>query len=153
MDINRPDVATPLTTDPGAEEQPAPSPDGKWLAFVSNRTGRPEVVLTRLVDDGRSLRVTDQRLPVSSAGGIDPHWRADGRELLYNAPGRTIMAVSVTIAGNGASLGKPVELFRVPADAGGTGANWTVNRDHTRFVVVEAPNEMGQTFKVLTRWR
>ena len=63
------------------------------------------------------------------------------------------MAVSVTVAGNSVSLGKPVELFRVHADAGGSGTNWTPNRDHTRFVVVEAPNEIGQTFRVLTRWR
>ncbi len=81
------------------------------------------------------------------------YWRADGRELLYQAPDRAIMAVSVTIAGNSVSLGKPVELFRVHADAGGSGTNWTPNRDHTRFVVVEAPNEIGQTFRVLTRWR
>ena len=72
IDINRPDAATPLTRDPGAEQQPAASPHGKWLAFVSDLTSRQEVVLTRLVNDGQSLQVTDQRLPVSSAGGIDP---------------------------------------------------------------------------------
>ena len=152
VDVNRPDVMTGLTTDSGTEGQSAPSPDGKWLAFVTDRTGRPEVVLTRLVDDGQSLRVTDQRLPVSSSGGIDPHWRADGRELLYSAPDRTIMAVSVSITGNAVTLGKPVPLFRVLADAGGWGANWTANHDHTRFLVVEAPHEAGQTFRLLTRW-
>lgn len=73
VDVTRPDLVTPLTSDLGAEGQPAPSPDGRWLAFVTDRSGRPEVVLTRLVEDGGSLRVTDQRLPVSSSGGIDPH--------------------------------------------------------------------------------
>jgi len=70
--VGRPDDTATLTTDSGAEMQSAPSPDRKWHAFVTDRTGGQEVVLTRLVDDSRSLRVTDQRLP-GVLGGIDPH--------------------------------------------------------------------------------
>ena len=142
----------PLTTDPGVEDQPALSPDASWLAFVSDRSGRPEVVLTRVVQDGGSIRVTDQRLPVSTSGGTDPHWRRDGRELVYLAPDGTITAVQVTIAGNAVALGRPAPLFPVTADAGGSGSNWTADADHTRFVIVEAPQAAGQTFRVLTRW-
>jgi len=142
-----------LTSEPGYEGQASPSPDGQWLALVTDRTGRSEVVLSRLVEDGPRLRLNAQRLPVSPAGGIDPHWRADGREILYLAPDRTLMAVSVTIHGDAVSLGKPARLFRIPADAGGSGSNWTGSADHTRFVVVNDPDGTAQTFRVLTNWQ
>ncbi len=141
-----------LTMEPGFEGQPVPSPDGWWLAYVTDRTGRPEVVLGRLTDDGGRVRL-QQRLPVSSGGGIDPHWRADGREILFLTPDRTIMAVGVSITGDAVSTGKPVPLFRLPADAGGWGANWTASADHTRFIVVDAPHGGAQAFRVLTNWR
>jgi Tol biopolymer transport system component len=141
-----------LTNEPGFEGQPTPSPDGRWLAYITDRTGRWEVVLGRLIDEGGGVRLQEQRLPVSSGGGIDPHWRSDGREILYLAPDRTIMAVSVSTAGEGVSTGKPVALFRVAADAGGWGANWTATADHTRFVAVDAPHGTAQTFRVLTNW-
>jgi len=130
-----------------------PSPDGRWLAFVNDHTGRWEVVLAQLIDDGTRVRLNPQRLAISANGGIDPHWRADGREIIYLAPDRTLMSVSVTVTGNTVSIGKPVRLFRVPVDAGGWGASWTSNADHSKFVVVDAPNGTAQTFRVLTHWR
>jgi Tol biopolymer transport system component len=151
--LDRPNAVEELTSDPGVEAQPSPSPDGKWLAFITDRTGRLEVVLARLIDDGRRVRLSDQRLPVSSAGGIDPKWRADGREIVYLGPDRMLMAVSVTMTGDAVSLGKPVPLFSLRADAGGWGASWTSNADHTKFVVVDAAHRSAQTFRVLTNWR
>jgi hypothetical protein len=142
-----------LTSEPGYVGQASPSPDGQWLAQVTDRTGRSEVVLSRFVEDGPRLRLNAQRLPVSSAGGVDPHWRADGREIIYLAPDRTLMAVSLTINGNAVSLGKPARLFRIPADAGGSGSNWTASGDHTRFVVVDNPHGTAETFRVLTNWQ
>ena len=112
-----------------------------------------EVALAQLVDDGTRIRLTPQRLPISSHGGVDPHWRADGREIIYLAPDRTLMSVSVTVTGNAVSIGKPVGLFRVRADAGGWGSSWTANADHSKFVVVDAPHGTAQTFRVLTNWR
>jgi eukaryotic-like serine/threonine-protein kinase len=141
-----------LISEPGYVGQQVPSADGQWLAFVTDRTGRLEVVLSRWIEDGTNLRLNAQRLPVSPAGGTDPHWRADGREILYLAPDRTLMAVSVTISGNAVSLGKPARLFRLPADAGGWGSSWTANPDHTRFVAVNDPDGTAQTFRVLTNW-
>ena len=110
-------------------------------------------MLSRLVADGSRLRLNAQRLPVSPAGGLDPHWRADGREIIYLGLDRTLMAVSVTVNGNAVSLGKPVRLFRLPGDAGGSGSNWTADADHTRFIVVDDPRAVAQTFRVLTNWR
>ena len=151
--LDRADAPQPLTSEPGYEGQPAASPDSRWLAFVTDRTGRMEVVLTRLLEEGGRTRLSEQRLPLSPAGGIDPHWRSDGREILYLGLDRRIMAVSVSFAGDGVSIGKPIPLFRLPADAGGWGSNWTASGDHTRFVVIDQPHGANQTFRVLTNWR
>ena len=96
-----------LISEPGYEGQASPSPDGQWLALVTDRTGRLEVVLSRFVEDGARPLLNAQRLPVSSAGGVDPHWRADGHEIIYLSPDRTLMAASVMINGNAVSIGKP----------------------------------------------
>ena len=117
------------------------------------RTGLPEIILTKILDTPEGPRLNDQRLPVSSAGGVDPRWRRDGREILYLAPDGTIMAVAVTIAGSAVTLGKPTPLFQVPADAGGWGSSWVPAADHSKFVVVEAPHATSQRFRVLTNWR
>ena len=62
------------------------------------------------------------------------------------------MAVSVIRTGDEISLGKSSPLFKLPADAGGWGSNWTPSADHTKFVVVEAPRAAGQRFRLLTNW-
>ena len=142
-----------LIGEKGYVGQAMPSPDGQWLAFVTDRTGRMEVVLSRFVEDGGRLQLSAQRVPVSSAGGIDPQWRADGGEILYVGLDRTVMAVSVSVQGQAVSLGKAVRLFRLPADAGGSGANWGANNDHTKFVVVDTPQRTAETFRVLTNWQ
>jgi Tol biopolymer transport system component len=140
-----------LTNDRAQEFEPAPSPDGRWLAFVTNATGRYEVVIARLLKDKTTYRL-GQRVAVSAAGGIDPAWRRDGREMIYQAPDTTLMAVSVTIDGEAVTLGKPTPLFKLPADAGGWGSNWAATGDFTRFVVVEAPYATHQRFRLLTDW-
>lgn len=151
LPIDHPEAVTPLTSSAARELEPAPSPDGRWVAFVTERGGRPEVVVAQLLNEGTTVRLDAPR-PVSSAGGIDPEWRSDGREIVYLAPDGMLMAVSVTIAGSAISLGKPSPLFNVPAGAGGWGTNWAVTADHTKFVVVEAPRAAGQRFRVLTDW-
>ena len=71
-------VATPLVADPRASEYaPEPSPDGRWLAYTSNETGRFEVMVRSLASPGSG------RWQVSTNGGAEPAWAPDGRELFY----------------------------------------------------------------------
>ena len=149
--LDRPDAIVALTNEPGQEFLPTPSPDGRWLAFVTDRTGRPEVVIARLFSDGTTFRL-GQRLPVSPSGGFDPTWRKDGREIIYLAPDATLMAVSVAADGEAVTLGKPTPLFKLPADAGGWGSNWAGTADLTKFVVAQAPQATRQQFRLLTDW-
>lgn len=58
------------------ERMPAPSPDGRWVAFVSDESGRNEVYVSPYPASGA-------RMPVSRAGGMHPAWAPSGRELFY----------------------------------------------------------------------
>ena len=150
MRIADPKTLIPLTKDAGSEAQPAQSPDGRWLAFTSGQSGHAEIVLAEFQDDGTKVTLGEQRLPVSSgAGGVDPHWRKDGKEIVYTAPSGQLMSVSVDLAGKSVTLGRPTPLPINPADLGGSGDNWAVNSTHTLFVILEAPRASRQTFRVI----
>ncbi len=67
------------------------SPDGRWVAYQTNESGRFEVVVQPFPDAGGNWQA-------STAGGAAPRWRADGKELYFLAPDATMMAVPVTAA-------------------------------------------------------
>jgi Tol biopolymer transport system component len=70
------------------EAQARVSPNGRWVAYISNETGKFEVYIT-------TFPVAGSKVAVSVGGGSQPQWRADGRELYYYAPSRKLMAVEV----------------------------------------------------------
>lgn len=81
------------------------SPDGRWVAYQTNESGRFEVVVQPFPD-------VSGKWQVSTAGGMTPRWRADGRELYFLAPDATMMVVSVSAAGSSFTATAPVALFR-----------------------------------------
>jgi serine/threonine-protein kinase len=86
------------------------SPDGRWMAYVSNETGRHEVYVTSFPD-------RRQTLAVSREGGLSPAWSRDGRQLFYRSVDRNaVMAVSVG-GGERLSLGLPSAVLPTPANA------------------------------------
>ena len=107
------------------------SPDGRWVAYQTNESGRFEVVVQPFPDAGGKWQV-------STAGGVAPRWRADGKELYFLAPDATMMAVPVTAAGASFEAGTPVALFPTRIVDGGTVANnrpqYAVARDG-RFLI------------------
>jgi Tol biopolymer transport system component len=102
-----------LVDGPFDESEAQFSPDGRWLAYEADETGRYEVYV-RTFPDG------DGKWRVSVAGGSTPRWRADGRELFYLADDGRLMAVPVT-AGPRFEVGTPVALFatRLRFEGGG----------------------------------
>jgi len=104
-DTNR----VPVIVTPFDEEAIALSPDGKWLAYQSDETGRTEVFI-------RSFPNTETfKRQVSNGGGAAPLWSRDGRELFYLSATKDMMAARVT-AGAPISVGQPAALFHVPDD-------------------------------------
>jgi Tol biopolymer transport system component len=99
------------------------SPDGHWVTFTTDESGRKEVCAISF-PDGK------WKVQISGAGGESPKWRADGREVFFAGPGRKLMAVDVQ-PGENLKLGAPRPLFDLP---GGT-QGWDVTPDGQRFLV------------------
>jgi Tol biopolymer transport system component len=97
------------------------SPDGRWLAFVSDESGAPEVYVASVADTGPNHRI-------STAGGFAPRWRRDGKELFYVESGNRFMAVPVTLGANFEAR-VPVHLFRVASHVGFTRRVWYASYD------------------------
>ena len=72
----------PVLQTPAIETNPALSPDGRWLAFESSYSGRPEVYVTRFPSSGSAV-ADAPRWQVSTQGGSRPRWSGDGRALYY----------------------------------------------------------------------
>jgi Tol biopolymer transport system component len=99
---------------------------GRYIAYVSNQTGRDEVYVARF-PDARDVQ------KVSLIGGRRARWRSDGVELYY-VEGTTLVAVPVSIqAQGGLSLGRPQRLFETP-DLGAAG--FAATADGRRFITV-----------------
>jgi serine/threonine protein kinase/Tol biopolymer transport system component len=121
------------------------SPDGRWLAYVSNESGSPEV-LVRTITLGDGAPVLGDSLVVSSGGGKSPRWRADSRELLYQTFAGTIMSASVVSE----IIGAPVEVTRVP----GALSDWGLSADGQRFLVgLPTKQAASPPFTVLVNWQ
>jgi len=80
------------------------SPDGRWLAYISNETGAYEVY-------AESFPATGLKRQVSTQGGFEPQWRRDGQELFYMAPNQTLMAVGVKSNPTTLEVSPPNALF------------------------------------------
>ena len=94
MPVRSEGQAQPLLTESFAERDARISPDGRWLAYVSDETGRPEVSV-------RSLTGPPRRFVVSSDGADQPVWRRDGAELFFAGPEGRLFAISVRSSPNG----------------------------------------------------
>jgi eukaryotic-like serine/threonine-protein kinase len=78
----------PFLQTPFRENEGRFSPDGRWIAYRSNESGRPEVYVQTFPAGGGKWQV-------STSGGLLPQWRGDGREVFYTSTDRKLMAVDV----------------------------------------------------------
>ena len=119
------------------------SPDGKWVAYVSDESGRPAVYIRAFAPPGVTVR-PDSRWLISNSGGQFPEWRGDGKELYYWS-GTHVVAVAILRTGGGVATGKPVELFPLAAPY------YDVARDGRRFLLLK-PMKSAATLTVITNW-
>jgi Tol biopolymer transport system component len=122
--------ASPLVVGPGNKTAGHVSPDGQWLAYVSDEGGKREIYL-------RDLR-SQRCVRVSSGGGEHCRWRRDGRELFYLS-GKTLMSVTVRSSPH-FEVGQPQRLFEPPLPPNdtlgerGAAAAFGVAPDGARFL-------------------
>jgi eukaryotic-like serine/threonine-protein kinase len=120
------------------------SPDGKLVAYTSNESGKFEVYV-------ETVPRSDRKWPVSTNGGYEPRWRADGREIFYLSEDLKLMAVPV---GTGPSFGIPTLLFqtRVPAGVTANRTHYVPTRDGQRFLVNAAFDTVPAPITVVLNW-
>ncbi|MBK5254789.1 MAG: PD40 domain-containing protein [Vicinamibacteria bacterium] len=123
-----------------AEHSPEASPDGRWLAYVSDVRGREDVYVAPISGKGNPWKV-------STAGGNEPRWRPDGRELFYLAPGGRMQVVPVT-PGPTFTAGPPQTLFSGRFDTSGNKV-YDVSADGKRFLVNLSKSSPGSPIVVL----
>jgi len=124
------------------------SPDGRWVAYASNETGKWEIYVTSFPDATGKWQISD-------SGGTQPHWRGDGREIYYLGPDFKMMAAPVT-AGVKFDSGAPVALFETnPRELVATSeqASYSVSHDGQRFLVnTQAHQAESQPMSVMLNW-
>jgi WD40-like Beta Propeller Repeat len=119
----------PFLRTPFNESVPRFSPDGRWLAYISNESGRFEIYLQPYPGPGGKWQI-------STEGGTEPSWNPNGRELFYRS-GDKMMAVEIATQPVFAA-GKPRMLFEGPyAPAPITNPNYDVSPDGQRFLMLK----------------
>jgi serine/threonine-protein kinase len=140
--------ARPLVRTTFNEGNGAVSPDGRWLAYNSNRSGRAEVYVAPYPN-------TDAGPPrqVSTAGGQGPRWAKDGKEIFFLGPDRALMSVKVTDTGNEWSATPPTKVLEPGYwSSASVGAHYDVSPDGKRFLVLEPPTLSAPDLVVVQQW-
>jgi len=109
------------------------SPDGRWVAYVSDASGRPEVYVRPFPPSADNAA----QWMISNGGGVQPRWNRNGKELLY-FNSRKLMSVEVSAAGV-FRAGAPKALFETPLFGSGavlTSQDWDISPDGSKFLVV-----------------
>jgi eukaryotic-like serine/threonine-protein kinase len=123
------------------------SPDGQWLAYVSNESGTSEVYV-------RPFPTVDSaRYAVSVGGGVEPLWRRDGTELFFRNPRGDMFAVPVT-TGRHFTHGAPKRLFSIPGLAlEDYFRSYDVHPDGKRFLMLESGGVDAKELNLIFNWR
>ncbi len=137
----KPFLATPFN-----ESNAVFSPNGHWLAYQSDESGRMEIFVTPYPGPGGKWQV-------SQNGGAEPEWRRDGGALYFRSPDNVISEVAVTDRGAAVEVGTPKDLFQVPAIANsGTGRTFDVAPDGSRFFVLRPIQSTAAPLTLVTHW-
>ena len=110
------------------ESQARFSPDGRWVAYTSDESGRNEVYVRPFTPPGTEQRIAG-KWPVSREGGSAPAWRQDGREVIFRSSSGAPMAVDIELTPTTFHSGIPKQLFPTPP------VPWTVTADGKSFLV------------------
>ena len=138
----------PLVDEPFGVRDARVSPDGAWITYVSDESGRPEVSV-------RSLSGLQRKFAVSTKGGDQPVWRRDGKEMFYVNPDGYLQGVSVTqTPGGGLEFGPPRRLGVPKFGERHWGTTYDVSTDGGRvYFPVDGEEPHPQTIDVILGWQ
>ena len=136
------------------------SPDGRWVAYDSNETGRVETYVRPFVPPdatGTPAAAAGGQRQVSTAGGTMPMWRPDGTELYYLNPAGEMMAAPITVVGDTLEPGAPVVLFPTRIVGGGVerqiGRQYDVAADGRFLINMELDDATAAPITLIQNWR
>jgi eukaryotic-like serine/threonine-protein kinase len=148
LDANRKPV--PYLQTQFNEENAQFSPDGKWMAYDSDESGQTQVYIQAVPPNGSKWQV-------SNAGGLQPTWRRDGKELFYISTDDKLMAAPIKL-GSTVAPGTPQFLFDVASfKQPAVGISYSVSRDGQRFLLSAPAGNQGTagvpSITVVTNWQ
>jgi Tol biopolymer transport system component len=121
------------------------SPDGRWFAYSSAESGKPEVYI-------QSFPPAGGKWQVSTNGGAQPQWRRDGKELFYVATDRKLMAVDIKL-GTSFEMGTPAALFQTQVAGFAAPNRYAVSPDGQRFLINSTIQDASPTpLTVILNW-
>jgi hypothetical protein len=142
-------TSIPVAVGPYDEREGQLSPDGRWIAYQSNESGRFEIYVQSFPGPGT-------KTPVSVNGGAQVRWRGDGKELFFVSPDDRMMSVRVDVRADGTmEAGAPAPLFGARLTSGGPGfrQKYDVSRDGQRFLLNSLTNDVTTTpITLLLNW-
>jgi Tol biopolymer transport system component len=130
------------------------SPDGHWVAYASNQSGRNEVFVGEFLPPRTPAEpdkaAVGERWQVSVSGGRWPRWNRDGKELFYISSDNAMMAVPIAKRGSKLEIGAPHRLFHVNPDP--TLLPYDVFPDGSKFLINTAPPEKAAPLTLVENW-
>jgi eukaryotic-like serine/threonine-protein kinase len=136
----------PLLQSPFVEDHARFSPDGHFIAYSSNETGRYEVYVQTFPPSGG-------KWVISRDGGAQPRWRRDGKEIFFIAPDRKLMAADVKLAGSNFEVSVPKPLFQTQIAGPIPRNRYDVFGNGQRFLIITPRQENNLTpITVVANW-
>ena len=138
----------PFLQTPSDELFPQLSPDGRWMAYTSDISGRREVWV-------RAFPAADREMQISTDGGEQPRWRSNGKELFFEAGDGKLNAVSVNMQGDMFTANAPRPLFdmRLAQTENGAQFQYDVSADGNRFLIVtRGTADKAPLLSVIANW-
>jgi Tol biopolymer transport system component len=145
LPISTQDKPFPFLETEHSEDEGAFSPDGRWVAYVSDESGRDQIHVAPFP------RATG-KFVVSTEGGRTPRWRQDGKELYFMSNDNHLMAVAVTLKGETLEFGTPQALFATQAKGGGFPFCYDVSPDGKLFAVDSTDEVLSIPASILLNW-
>jgi serine/threonine-protein kinase len=153
FDLVRRGKPLPLLNTRFHEANAAFSPDGKWLAFTSSESGRPELYL-QAFQSGETPAVTGERYLISRTGASAVRWRRDGRELFYLDSDGRVQAVPVRLSPK-PQFGDAAPLFTISTEARAaihSTVGFDVSADGSRFVIPVVASSEKPALVLIHNW-
>jgi serine/threonine protein kinase len=133
----------PLLQSQFSEQNAQFSPDGHWIAYSSNETGRYEIYVAPFPGPGAKRQI-------STSGGVLARWRADGKEIFYIAPDQKLMAAEFTIKDGKIQTGEVRPLFGPRLI--GNGYQYDVSTDGQRVLAVMPRQNASEPLTIVQNW-